>query len=574
MAKFLPDVDPNTIPHDSERLVYLALGGLSNDYRVFHSYPWLRPNRDLTSEGLREGEADFVILHPAKGLLVLEVKGGTPRLDGRKWYRGDKEMKDPFDQARTNRYALLDAIEERSQRKLTRAMFTHGDLVVFPHSRYEGELPINSDPKIVVDHLHLGQLPQRVDEAFRAWSRKPTQLNQEQFRLMVDVLLPKLRLVRCMSPEVAMERERIIQITEIQHAALIGLLGASRVLVQGVAGSGKTLLALEFAITMAEQGQRVLLLCFNRFLSAWLSEQADLRLSRQPDARALLRIATFHSLTMALAREAGVEVEEPGEGGNHFWDIEAPLILEQSLDVLRDRDRPEVYDAVVVDEAQDFSPDWWVPVESLTYLGAQGKLYALLDLKQSLRTVPQLPPVKFDLKFDLKVNCRNTAAIARSSAMLAQVEYRPFPRAPEGEEPWLRRSRNRDAERGLIFHELRDLIIKHNLKCHQIVLVGPSSLERSNLYDPCKESVVPLTSDSVVWRRDEGVLVTTSRAFKGLEADVVIIYGLSRFSEQFTVTDLYVAWTRARHRLVLYCHGDEARSMIEEVLCKSERGVI
>jgi DNA helicase IV len=53
---------------------------------------------------------------------------------------------------------------------------------------------------------------------------------------------------------------------------------------------------------------------------------------------------------------------------------------------------------------------------------------------------------------------------------------------------------------------------------------------------------------AVDWRRGAGVLVTTARTFKGLEADVVIAYGLAAFGALFTPTDLYVAWTRARHR--------------------------
>ena len=49
---------------------------------------------------------------------------------------------------------------------------------------------------------------------------------------------------------------------------------ARRVLVQGTAGSGTTLLALEFALTLADRGERALFLCFNRHLAAWLQEQA------------------------------------------------------------------------------------------------------------------------------------------------------------------------------------------------------------------------------------------------------------------------------------------------------------
>ena len=77
MAIMHPDVAPDQIIHGSERDVYIALRDqLPQSYRVVHSLPWLRPDRDSTDAPLREGEADFVIFHPDYGLLVLEVKGG------------------------------------------------------------------------------------------------------------------------------------------------------------------------------------------------------------------------------------------------------------------------------------------------------------------------------------------------------------------------------------------------------------------------------------------------------------------------------------------------------------------
>jgi hypothetical protein len=573
MATFLPKVSLAEISVPSERLVYEALQGLSDEYWVLHSYPWLRPDRSLSSEPIREGEADFVILHPRKGLLVLEVKGGTPRLEGRVWFRGEKEMKNPFEQARRNRYALLDAIEERTRRRVTRTMLTHGDLVVFPHSLFSGPLPVDAEPRMVVDQHGLEQLPHLVESAYQAWNKGAPGMSQESFRVLIDALLPKLRLVRSMGAEVADERERIIQITQAQQQVLSGLLASRRVLVNGVAGSGKTLLALEFAISLARQGNRVLFLCYNRYLSAWLAEQGSQRLSDDLPARDRLRISHFHAFALRLAKEAGVEVEDPGEAGTRFWEEEVPLILEQALDVLREAGRPEVYDAIVVDEAQDFSRDWWVSVQSLSKDGPEGRLYAFQDLKQSLRKAPEKPAASFQAEFDLKTNCRNTQAIARSATSLAKIEFISYPGAPEGQAPLLRRSQTREAERGLVIRELSDLIERHSFKPTQVVLVGPTSLDRSGLTDLCPRHGIRLTSDLAVWRRGDGVLVTTARAFKGLEADLILIYGLSGFSELFTLTDLYVAWTRARHRLILYCHGEEARGEVEAALasCHAEQ---
>lgn len=568
MARFIPDVAVESISHDSERVVYEALRGLPTGFVVLHSFPWLRPLRDLAGEPLREGEADFVVLHPERGLLVLEVKGGKPELIGRTWSRGGRELRDPFDQARRSRYALLDAVEERTRRRIHRGMFAHGDVIVFPHARLVGELPLNSDPRTLVDAPNVAALPARIEEAFKAWARSDTSLTPSQFAELLGALMPKLRLLRCAGAEVSAEHHRIVQITLDQRATLLGLLENERVLVEGTAGSGKTLLALEFALTLADRGARVLLLCYNRHLCAWLQEQTkhDPRAHR---AGALLEIATFHAHARRLAQRAGVDFNVPSNAEQAFWDDEVPLIMEQALEVLRARGQAEIFDAVVIDEAQDFAPDWWVTIESLSRAGHAGRLYAFLDLNQSLRGTATLPPVPLPVRFRLTTNCRNTKAIARSGAALARIEVRLLPGSPSGEAPAVRRAASAAAEAGLVLAEIRQLI-KQDIKPQQIALIGPASHTKGSLARHAEVDGVPLIDDAGDWRRGAGVLVTTARAFKGLEADVVIAYGLGGFGPLFTQSDLYVAWTRARHRLVLVCQSGEVRAAAEAVLADSE----
>lgn len=567
MARFIPEVAPEHIVHESERVVYEALRGLPAGFVVMHSFPWLRPTRDLVGEPLREGEADFVVLHPERGLLVLEVKGGRPELAGRVWSRGGKAMRDPFDQARRSRYALLDAIEERT--RIHRGLFTHGDVVVFPHITFAGPLPVNTDPRVLVDASNVATLPASIEVAFHAWARSERRLSPSQFAELLGALMPKLRLLRCAGAEVSAEHDRIVQITLDQHATLLGLLENGRVLVEGTAGSGKTLLALEFALTLADRGERVLFLCYNRHLGAWLQEQAkhDPRTQR---AAGRLEISTFHSCARSLARRARVDFDVPSTGEQAFWDDEVPLIMEHALEVLRARGQAETFDAVVVDEAQDFASDWWVTIESLSRAGRDGRLYAFLDLHQSLRGSAKPPPVPLPTRFRITTNCRSTKAIARSSAALAQIDVRLLPGSPAGEAPAVRRAISTGAEAGLVFSEVRQLLLQ-GIKPRQIALIGPSTHAKGALANHTEVDDVPLIDDANDWRRGAGLLVTTARAFKGLEADIVIAYGLAGFGALFTPTDLYVAWTRARHRLILVCEGGEIREAIEVALANAER---
>ena len=570
MARFIPDIALDEITHGSERIVYEALRGLPDEFVVMHSFPWLRLERDLKAHAQREGEADFVILHPRRGLLVLEVKGGKPEFVERTWYRSLSLMKNPFDQARNSRFVLLHELEIRTKKLIHRGLFTHGDLIVFPHCRFDGQLPLDINRRIIVDSPSISFLPARVEEAFTLWAgTKQTNLNPAQFTLILDTLAPKLQAQQSEAAQLHSESSRIIQLTSAQTDALEGLLASKRVLVDGNAGSGKTLLALEFALTLAGRGEHVLFLCFNKQLSAWLEEQSKAD-KKSRYSRDRLEFSTFHSYAINLARRADLQFTKPSDQTPEFWDTEAPLLIERAVERLRAKGTFSFFDAIIIDEAQDFAPAWWKPIESLSQAKGSSRLYVFLDMKQCLREEAALPPIEFTTCFPLKTNCRNTKAIARSGAALAKLEVRLNPDLPSGEAPKLLLAKTRTDEVKFVLNELRQLL-KFDIKPHQIALIGPASRAKGSLRHIADVDGVPLIDDASKWRLNEGILVTTTRSFKGLEADVVIMYGLRSFDKKyFSQTDLYVAWTRARLRLVLICQPGAVYDTILAALVAGE----
>lgn len=58
-------------PPASERIVLEALSRLPDEWHVFHSVRW----QSLRNGRQGDGEADFVLVHRQRGILVLEVKG-------------------------------------------------------------------------------------------------------------------------------------------------------------------------------------------------------------------------------------------------------------------------------------------------------------------------------------------------------------------------------------------------------------------------------------------------------------------------------------------------------------------
>jgi hypothetical protein len=379
-----------------------------------------------------------------------------------------------------------------------------------------------------------------------------------------------MRLIRSARPEIVAQEAQLLQLTHDQHAALWGLFVNRRVLVEGVAGSGKTLLAMEVARTRAAQGARVRLLCFNRHLAAWLQDQLGGG-ATDGTSGGRVEVDSFHSLAIRLARLASVEFEVPeGEGAGPFWEREAAQLMDQAVHLLRRGPEDPTCDVLVVDEAQDFLPEWWIALEELLEDPDQGAVFAFLDMEQRLRQGGEAPPIALPVRFILTTSCRNTRRIARSAAGILGLPVDLLQSAPEGRAPRLLRAPGQSAQAGLVSAEVRRLLGQEGLSPSQIVLIGPAGRAVGALQGTRDIAGIPITSSAEDWRAGRGLLCTTARAFKGLEADVVVLYDLDRLGGAFSSRDLYVAWTRAKHQLIAIVHGSAAREAVEHALSCSE----
>lgn len=575
MARMIPDVDPGKLRHRSEKPVYLALRDLLPEhYTVIHSFSWI--SRHRAGGALAEGEADFVILHRSRGLLVLEVKGGRNiRYAEGRWFRRTGQavtnFQDPFLQAQGNMHKILGIVEKRSGGAVTKRDFTYGYAVVFPNANHVGALPPHADPEIVITEQGLRAVPSAIERAFSAWGAERPKLGRRQFDILLnDCLMPRARVVRRIGPELESTAERLLELTEQQAVGLEGLYGHDRVLVEGSAGSGKTLLALQRSLSFARTGRRALLVCYNKALAAWLRRQ----IRGDPGARAYssnLTVKSFHALAREVITSAGLQFE-PSGGGQAFWDERVPELLEEAVVEREARGDDVRYDALVVDEAQDFPPDWWLALTDSLLRARDSPVYAFMDPNQSLRGEVSRPPVRFEVSYRLSMNCRNTRKIAVASASLLGLESRSSPRAPAGPSLKILRASTVAQRRDLVLGELRRLVREEGVKPHQIALIAPGSKANSSLCQDDEAGGVPLTADAPAWYDGRGILVTTSRAFKGLEADIVILFDLGGFSRNFRLEDLYVACTRAKSLLIAVVHRDACQSALENGARLAEAG--
>lgn len=171
---------------------------------------------------------------------------------------------------------------------------------------------------------------------------------------------------------------------------------------------------------------------------------------------------------------------------------------------------------------------------------------------------------------NLDINCRNTRRIVAFAAESTQILAEPSELAPLGRPPRMIVAPSQGALAGLVQGEVRRLLEDHRLGTNQIVLIGPTAFKNGCFGRWDSIAGVKLTDSAAEWRSGGSLLCTTARRFKGLEADVVILYDLHGIGPFFTESDLYVALTRARSHIVLVTQSSDFADQLRAAIVSVE----
>lgn len=225
---------------DSERAVANALRTLPDDWTVLHHVSW--QSRRGGREG--DGEADFILINPSVGGLVLEVKGGDIEIRNGRWFSTDRfnrvhEIKNPFEQATSSKHALLKwlANEDFSNR------LGLGHAVVFPHMENLPPLGPSATPAITWAAGELRNPCATLDRAIQHWGLRST-LTASEAKKIVSLLAPTVTVRRSLASRSKESEDQLIQLTAEQIEAFAGLRARRGGLILGGAGTGKTVLAI------------------------------------------------------------------------------------------------------------------------------------------------------------------------------------------------------------------------------------------------------------------------------------------------------------------------------------------
>lgn len=406
---YLHPEDP-VFASDAERVVWEALAAhLPDDAHLL-------ADQRLTV-GPQETEIDVLVLWPGVGIAVIEVKGGLVSVHDGIWRQSDRSgahdlKRSPIDQAQAGKHQLLEWLRPRLSRPVGRA----AHLAILPFTTLPADWDAPEAPRsILLDSSDMADLPARIAAALQ--QHAPAHLpppDAAQARVIVtslrrthQALMNHRALLERIEDEANVlthEQERVISLLRLQPRAQI----------IGGAGSGKTHLALIKARALARSGQRTALMCYSRGLARHFQLlTAQWPLDERPDY-----VGLFHDLPVTWGAES--EADFPG-GAVEYYEHHLPTRLSE---LAGERGAGDLFDAIVVDEGQDFADLWWDGLRRCLRDPDDGILYVFTDAHQSVFDRTGHAPITLS-PFPLDENLRNTRTIAATFASLTPLEQTP-----------------------------------------------------------------------------------------------------------------------------------------------------
>jgi hypothetical protein len=547
-----PAIDLST-PSKAERKLFGKIQrDLPNDWIALHSLGLSTHKRKPWAE------IDFVLVGPT-GIYCIEVKGGGIARTAGVWTttneHGTSRLKEsPFQQVASASSALFSFLIERLPQ--TRNLLA-GFGVVTPDVRFRITGP-DIVSEIVLDQDDLdSDFGQYISKLERYWSAQVTEKTGREIRrvdnnlikAIVSVLRSDFDLRPTLRVQIGAVQEELIRWTERQALVFSGLQSNSRVVVRGGAGTGKTFLAIEEAKRLASQGERVLYTCFNRRLADYLTPIG----SHNPN----LVVRHLHGYLSDTVARAGMIGSLPDAQPSDLFQVFYPELCVEAL--LNKETAP--FDALIVDEGQDLLLDSYLDVLDCCLKNglAKGVWRVFVDPHQDIfsamrsgarsrleRTSPAL--------FTLSENCRNTAPIATTTALLSGFTLE---RVLCQEGPAVNRqsySRKED-ERHAVSKVLREWLYQ-GIRPEDITVISPYRLDNS-----CLAAGLVNVSASLVELRDtrehRSIAFCTLSGFKGLESPAIALVDIDDLESDEGTLAVYVGTTRAQALLAVFVNGSQ-----------------
>lgn len=563
MAIMIP-TDGYFEPKSGEKDMFEALKNLPNDYYVFHSY---RLVQLIPDKGLNENEIDFLIFNPNYGCLFIECKNATiSRTESGQWKYVRSEngiikeinMKDPFDQAFSGQHNLFNKLREtypEYKDSINNCKFMVA--VWFPKYTKEEIQNIDFGPNVVKEIimtreallyknetvLQVQKLMERMNKVHIVCKYeeeiiedgpgyKHTLSYSDAMTLYNKVLCPTFKAIVNVKKDY---EQTYIELLDEQFVILDFLRHQRTAAISGASGTGKTLVAVERARRLSNNGEKVLFLCYNKNLRDWLYKCYSSDLDNVDfytlDAfgckkcKTSLNSLSYHDLKEVLEKE----------------------IIEEKFE----------YQHIIVDEGQDFGREMADDAKILELFYEYGENFGndrfsssffIFYDKNQLVNSKKLPSYiqNVDSKLTLYKNCRNTKNIAATAYSLINLKPILYDKAWVGEVSSFYIYNSIDELKTKIGNLLEKL--SKEVGNDRVIISCADTLKLSAL----KDCIFEESGINYLKINGKKTKVFTCSTFKGLEADDVIITDINDNIFDENNKSFYVAASRAKKRLFVF----------------------
>lgn len=517
MARMIPkNLLPTTKSYAEKTLFQILEKNLSDDYIVFHGAWWQHIKYIV-----QDKEADFIIIHPERGILIVEAKGGQISYDhmNKVWYQNQHKMKiSPFQQAREIKYKFLDFLSKYNEFK--NKYFCIGQCVAFPDmDEVINTLPSEAPQEILLLRPQLGNISGWISSVFDYYKPKGnfTKLGEQRTDLIINIISPSTKFKKYIANDIGENNQEILQLTEQQFDILNNLCLHSQCIVLGCAGSGKTQLAIEKARRLCQHKIKTLVICKSSNLSLYLAASLQ------------------DEITVGYCVVYSYEEIQPQK---------SQLTFE--------------FTAIIVDEGQDFEQKEINGLKQL--IPDDGIFYIFQDSHQNLSNNENLFALKLSPNV-LHKNCRNTHNIFKYAEPFVSCIHPIKSSLIEGREVIHRIYEETDAIFSLVEKDITDLVNNDKVFPDQIVILTdmyPSSKSIFSQYSYIERfdlkpySFSPKHKNTIHW--------SNIGMYKGLESDVIVLVFEKEkklIPSNWDIADRYVGATRAKSFLIIYEPPDQ-----------------
>lgn len=481
-----------------------------------------------------EGEADFVIAIPERGLLVLEVKGGEVELRDGHWFQDRKEIRSPRDQAQGYVRRLAAELERRGSK------VPFGVGCVFPDVEFSAGPNTGDLRGAVIGKRQLAYLAEALPAMAEALIPRGRTPPFAALREALRVLWGETWVPRVVLRDQVVDQTNALFALDAEQLQMLDFAGDNpRALVEGGAGTGKTVVARELCLRRAAEGQKVLYLCFTEALAQAIEQQ----FRQSPHSVDQLRAVAVRQYARELVGE-----EPPPRSADtlEFWNRVSLRAIEHLPEV------SQRSDCVVVDEGQDFAEADWKWVEALA---AKRALWIFHDPLQSFwrdRRIPEDVQASFP-HLKLKNQQRCPEVVARFAQRFASKDV---PEAACGARP-----EDRAALQLIVGEESEllprlaatlDQLIHDGARPEEIAVLSLGGQKRSELQQLSEVGRHRLARCDAP-EASRQVVADTFLRFKGLERPFVIVSELESGLDHRFGTRMHIALTRATVGVRILC---------------------